>query len=100
MREISAQWWGYSVSHRNFQLDVAPPGAADNLVIQLMACEHIAGPVSWLRQHIVVTIHDDPDDPYRIPDYTLTDESVGFRAVGKVLRWRKGYDIGSHHGLP
>ena len=97
MRETHAQWWGYSVSHRNFEMVVNGDRGDNNIVLWLSMCNHIAGPVSWSDQQLAVTLES--DCPNGWPIYTLRDDSVQFHAVGRLLRWRQGYDIESRHGL-
>jgi hypothetical protein len=92
-----ARWWGYSVSHTNFEVVIGKPWQDDNIVLCLAACKHVTGPVEWPRQQIEVTFEDDPQHPDKPGTYTLQDPTVNFRAEGGVFRWRRGYDIAAHH---
>src|SRR5258708_5200694 len=100
VRGHEARWWAYRVSHCYFEIVVGSPLGDDNVVLGLGACERIAGPVGWLPQQIEVTVQQDPGDSSPSPRYVLQDSSVNFRAVGRLFRWKKCYDIWAHHHLP
>jgi hypothetical protein len=98
LRDRGCRWWAYVVSHRTFELVVGEPHGSDNLVISLAACEYVGGPVGWPNQRLRVVWHNDreADKPWV---FVLEDESVGFRAVGGVFGWRRGYDLLAQGGL-
>ncbi len=77
-------------------LVVGDCSAADNLVLCLAGCEHICGPVRWPAQRIEVKL--EVGSPGSGP-YTLHDPAVGFRAVGGLFRWRRGWDLWATNGL-
>jgi hypothetical protein len=98
LRRWGCRWWLYSVSHSNFEVVVGAPQGPDNLVISLAACDYIAGPVGWPNQRLRVVWHNDREAD-KAWVYVLEDESVGFRAVGGVFAWRRGYDLLKQHSL-
>lgn len=98
LRDRGGRWWIYSVSHCTFELLVGEPHGPDNLVIWLGDCESIAGPVRWPDQRLRVTWHNGRESGQGWT-YVLEDETVGFKAVGEVFGWQRGYDLLKHGSL-
>ncbi len=94
-----ARWSSYSGSHSTFEVLVGDPYAADNVVLSLPACTSVAGPVQWQPQRIEVIWHSAGEGDNRDSEYEIRDERVGFRAVGLMFRWRRGYDLWAQGGL-
>ena len=100
LRDRDCRWWLYSVSHRTFEVVISGPLDHDNVVIALAGCDHIAGPVTWPNQQLRVVLHSDRlASVGRMGVYVLEDESVGFKAVGALFRWQRGYDLLEHGSL-
>ncbi|HEY1189157.1 MAG TPA: hypothetical protein VGE74_15995 [Gemmata sp.] len=95
LRDRGCRWWRYFVSHGTFEVVIGEPHAHDNMVITLAASDHIAGPVGWPNQRLRVVWHNDREAG-KDWVFVLEDESVGFKAVGKVFGWRRGYDLLEH----
>jgi hypothetical protein len=98
LRDRGCRWWLYSVSHCTFEVVVGEPQTRENVVISLAACDHIAGPVEWSNQRLRVVFHNNrkAEKPWL---FVLEDESVGFKAVGSVFGWCRGYDLLEHGSL-
>jgi hypothetical protein len=90
-RDKGARWWDFSVSHTTFNLVIGDPLGDENLVLCLPGCRYLAGPVQWPNQQIEVGFVDN--------SIVIEDRTVGFRAQGGLLQWRKNYDIWSFHGI-
>ena len=93
MRDKGGRWWEYAVSHQTFELVVGEPLGKDNLVLSLAACDYIAGPVIWPEQRLEVIWRCDRARARDVWEFTLQDESVGFKAVGGVFAWKRDYDL-------
>lgn len=98
LRDRGSRWWRYFVSHATFEVVIGEPHAHDNMVITLAACDHIAGPVGWPNQRLRVVWHNDREAD-KAWVFVLEDESVGFKAVGGVFGWRRGFDLLEHGSL-
>jgi hypothetical protein len=92
LRDRGCRWWLYSVSHCTFEVVIGDPHARDNLVISLAGCDHIAGPVGWPNQRLRVVWHNDREAD-KAWVFVLEDESAGFRAIGGVFGWQRGYNL-------
>jgi hypothetical protein len=91
MRDKGARWWNFSVSHTTFNIVIGDPLGKDNIVLCLPGCGYLSGPVEWPNQQIEVK---------NVGDSTIIeDRTVGFRAQGGRLQWRKNYDIWSFQGI-
>lgn len=91
MRDKGARWWNYCVSHTTFDMVVGDPLGNDNVVLCLPGCGYLTGPVQWPNQQIEIQFTENC--------VVLQDQSVGFRAEGGPLRWRRNYDLLSYHGI-
>lgn len=98
--QAGARWWNYSVSHRTFNMVVGEPTGKRNVVLALVGCEHVTGPVDWLRARLRVKCQWTPERPHEVCKYILEDRSVGFCAVGEFLTWKQDFDVHRHHTLP
>jgi hypothetical protein len=98
LRDQDCRWWLYSVSHCTFELVIGDPHSPDNVVISLAACEHIAGPVAWPNQRLRVVWHNNRE-ANKGWVFVLEDEAVGFKAVGGVFGWQRGYDLLENHSM-
>jgi hypothetical protein len=94
LRDRGGRWWLYTVSHRTFELVVGDPCDPDNLVIAMDFCDQIAGPVCWPNQRLRVVWDND-----RETTFVVEDESVGFKAVGRLYGWSRGYNLVEHGSL-
>ena len=92
-REKWAGWWGYSVSHNTFEMIVGRPNEPDNVVLSLSACDYLAGPVDWPGQRIEVVRRYDAQRSRPGWEFEIRDVAVGFRAVGRMFRWQRGFDL-------
>jgi hypothetical protein len=95
----SACWSSYSASHTTFEMLIGEPWAEDNVVLSMPACEYVAGPIRWAVQRIEVTFRRDREREDAPREFEFRDEGVGFRAVGAMFRWRRGYDLWAQGGL-
>lgn len=91
-------WWLYTVSLSTFEVVVGGPKARDNMVISIAACEYVAGPIAWPNQRLRVIWHNDREAE-KAWRFVLEDESVGFKAIGGVFGWGRGYDLVKHGSL-
>jgi hypothetical protein len=98
LRDRACRWWLYSASHCTFEVVVGDPHAEDNLVLLLAGCNHIAGPIRWPNQRLQVVwrIYQEAGNSWV---FTLEDDTVGFKAVGGVFGWRRGYDLLEYRSL-
>src|SRR5260370_25357063 len=91
MRDKGARWWNFSVSHTTFDMVIGDPLGNDNVVLCLPGCGYLAGPVQWASQQIEIQLTENC--------VLIQDQSVGFRAEGGPLRWRRNYALWSYHGI-
>jgi hypothetical protein len=94
-----ACWSSYWSSHDTFELLVGDPTAEDNIVLSMPECESLSGPVRWPAQRLEIVFRCDRRDQGGNWEFEFRDVAVGFRAVGKMFRWRRGYDLRAQGGL-
>jgi hypothetical protein len=99
VRDKGARWSSYSASHSTFEMLVGEPYAEGNIVLSMPACKSVAGPVEWPVQSIEVLWRCDGEGANSDWEFEVRDERVGFRAVGAMFRWRRGYDLWAQGGL-
>jgi hypothetical protein len=99
VRDKGARWSSYSASHSTFEMVGGEPYADDNVVLSMPACDSVAGPVEWPAQKIEVLWRCDGQGANRDWEFEIRDEGVRFRAVGRMFRWRRGYDLWAQGGL-
>jgi len=89
-RDQSARWWHYTTSHSTFEL-VVGDARGNNVVVCLIACSSIQGPVRWDNQNLRMIW----SNRHAIMNYefTLVDEIVGFKAEAGTFRWRSNFDL-------
>src|SRR5262249_4145015 len=93
VRDKGARWSSYSASQSTFERLVGEPYAGDNVVLSMPACDSVAGPVEWPAQKIEVLWRCNGQGANRAWEFEIRDDGVGFRAVGRMFRWRRGYDV-------
>jgi hypothetical protein len=99
LRGKGGLWWSYSVSLSRFELLVGEAIGENNLVLGLLACEYISGPVIWDEQNLEVIWHNDRTQERGAWKFILQDKRVGFKAIGGVFGWRKDFDLLEHSSL-
>ena len=99
VRDKDVHWSSYTPSHHTFEMLVGEPDDDDNIVLSLPACNHLAGPVQWPTQRLEVVWRCEDESGNRIWEFEIRDESVGFRAIVAVFRWRRGHDLWVEGGL-
>jgi hypothetical protein len=89
--DAGARWWGFGPPCCTFQLVVGDP-VGDNVAIMLTWCDYLAGPTSWSRQSIRISLRPMSDDPSEF-EFLLEDARAGFRAEGRTLHWACRVDV-------
>ncbi len=91
---FGARWWSYTGSHNTFELLIGgDPFGKDNLVLSLGACSYISGPVSWQNQKLRIEWHNNPPSEERGWQFTIVDDSVGFKVEAKGFGLESNYNL-------
>ena len=99
LRDFGARWWGYTVSHRTFEILVGDTKGKKNIVLCLSACRSITGPVEWENQRLEISIVQALPEDDAARWFVIQDTQVRFRAEGAVFLRGQNYDILKHHSL-
>ena len=87
---LSASWWQYSASLSSFELLVGEANGNKNLVLVLLGCSYLSGPVAWGAQRLRVTMVQGEQDQ---PEFELKDEAAGFTARSKMFKLKANLNL-------
>jgi hypothetical protein len=94
LRDQSARWWNYSVSHCTFDMIVGDPlGRSPNMAICCPSTITIQGPICWHNQQLRVEWECNRNSMNETWSYKLIDEVSGFLLESNMFLWCKNFDL-------
>lgn len=87
-----ARWWSFGPPCSTFQIVIGDPVRSD-LAIMLTWLDYLSGPTSWPQRDFRIELDSHGSDDWMKWEYTLLDEAVGFRAIGKTFHWAPNVDV-------